>query len=101
MIIANNVSLAFGTQTVFDKISFTLHENQRVGLVGRNGSGKSTLLEVIAGIEALRWWLQSPLTSKKRIAYLPQEVVLDSKKTILEETLSAFEKLYILQQELR
>lgn len=99
MIIANNVTLAFGTQTVFDKVSFTLDENQRVGLVGMNGSGKSTLLEVIAGIEALDGGSVS-IDKKKKIAYLPQEVVLDSKKTILEETLSAFEKLYTLQQEL-
>lgn len=100
MIIANNISLAFGTQKVFDKVAFTLNQRQRIGLVGRNGSGKSTLLEVIAGMQQLDSGAVS-IDKQKTVAYLPQEVVLDSKKSILEETLTAFEGLFKLTEELK
>ncbi len=42
---------SFGAQPVLDHVSFTLHEGDRIGLIGRNGSGKSTLLRLMAGLE--------------------------------------------------
>ncbi len=46
---AQGVSKHFGAQTVLDDVSITIHENDRIGLIGRNGSGKSTLLRVLSG----------------------------------------------------
>src|SRR6516162_7474966 len=40
----------YGLQTVLDHATLTIHEGDRVGLVGRNGSGKSTFLQIAAGI---------------------------------------------------
>jgi ATPase subunit of ABC transporter with duplicated ATPase domains len=45
------VSKDFGAQPVLADVSITIHEGERVGLVGRNGSGKSTLLRIISGLE--------------------------------------------------
>ena len=42
-------TVRFGWQTVLDRVSLTINEGERLGLVGRNGSGKSTLLGIIAG----------------------------------------------------
>ena len=82
MIYAKNVCLTFGTQPVFNNISFSFDASQRVGLVGRNGSGKSTLLKAIHDPHMLDSGTISVLGTKK-IAYMPQEVVLESDKSDL------------------
>lgn len=51
MIQAVGLSKGYGTQVLFENISFTLGKGERVGLVGRNGSGKSTLFKIILGEE--------------------------------------------------
>ncbi|SNT06823.1 ABC-F family ATP-binding cassette domain-containing protein [Antarctobacter heliothermus] len=45
-----DVSLTFGGNPVFDNLSLTVHQGDRVALVGRNGSGKSTLMKVMGGL---------------------------------------------------
>ncbi|NRB21854.1 ABC-F family ATP-binding cassette domain-containing protein [Candidatus Dependentiae bacterium] len=98
MISAHNLCLNFGPQTIFDDLSFTFQGNQRIGVAGRNGAGKSTLLKVVAG-------QQQPdsgsifFAKDKQIAYLPQEVVLESHQNILQETFSTFEKIEQLEDE--
>jgi len=44
-----NVSLAFGTHVLFDKINLTVHRGQRTGILGRNGAGKSTFMKMLDG----------------------------------------------------
>ncbi|MBS0654882.1 MAG: ABC-F family ATP-binding cassette domain-containing protein [Verrucomicrobia bacterium] len=46
-----SLSKAFGSQILFKRISFTLTQGCRVGLVGPNGCGKSTLLKILVGLE--------------------------------------------------
>jgi ATP-binding cassette subfamily F protein 3 len=99
MIQAKNVCLSFGEQKVFDAISFTINQGDRIGLVGRNGSGKSTLLKAIAGMQHLDDGTVS-IANKMTIAYMPQEVILESQKPILEETLTACGDLVSLQEEI-
>lgn len=51
MIQANLLTKGFGTQILFEDISFNMTRGERVGLVGRNGSGKTTLFKIILGEE--------------------------------------------------
>jgi ATP-binding cassette subfamily F protein uup len=46
-----NLAKAFGTRTLFTRVSLGIFEGDRVCLVGPNGSGKSTLLKILAGLE--------------------------------------------------
>lgn len=99
MILASNLKLSFGPQKVFDGISFTINDDQRIGLIGKNGSGKSTLLEAIVGLQQLDSGTIS-IAKNKKIAYLAQDVVLSSNLSILEETLTAFANITLLKQRL-
>ncbi|HXH32578.1 MAG TPA: ABC-F family ATP-binding cassette domain-containing protein [Bacteriovoracaceae bacterium] len=52
MIQVVNVSKSYGTQLLFQDMTFTLGKGERVGFVGRNGTGKSTLFKILLGEEA-------------------------------------------------
>ena len=49
IIAAQGLSKRYGAEPLFQNISFTLSEGERIGLIGPNGSGKSTLLEILCG----------------------------------------------------
>lgn len=98
MINGYNICLEMITQVIFNDVSFVFDQNERIGLVGRNGSGKSTLLKVIAGKQPIESGSVS-IQKGKTIAYLSQDVVLQSDKSIVEETYTAFAHVADLLEE--
>jgi len=75
--------LGFGGKPLFEGISVSLSEGQKVCLVGRNGSGKSTLLKCLSGlidVDSGEKFLQPGTTVK----YLAQDVLLPPDKTVLK-----------------
>ncbi len=66
------LSKSFGALVLFENISFSVEERQRIGLIARNGKGKSTLLKIIAGGEN---YDSGSIVFRKdlRVGYLEQE----------------------------
>ena len=46
------IAKRFGARVLFEDLSFSIAEGQKVGLIARNGTGKSTLLAILTGIES-------------------------------------------------
>jgi ATP-binding cassette subfamily F protein uup len=89
---AASLSLAFGSRTVFDGLTLTLEESERVGLVGVNGSGKSTLMKILAGaIQPDGGELQRRRGA--RIVLLPQEPEFPKGATVASELAVAHQAL--------
>lgn len=88
--IVEGLSKTVGDKTVFQDISFIIHDLDRIGIIGVNGTGKTTLLDVISGKLGFDGD-KSPFSSKNdyKIAYLTQEPVFDETKTILDTVLSS------------
>ncbi len=79
-----NLYKTYGDKVLFDHISFTIEEKQRIGLIGVNGTGKSTLLKIIARIESAD---EGEIThaNSMRVEYLPQDPELTEGLTVLEQ----------------
>ena len=69
---AADVSLSFGSRTLFHDLTLVVEEDERVGLVGVNGSGKSTLMRILAG-EVRPDGGELQLRRGARVTFLPQE----------------------------
>jgi ATP-binding cassette subfamily F protein uup len=83
LITLQNAQLAFGHVALLDHTDFALEAQERVGLIGRNGTGKSSLLKILASLDkADDGTLQ--VQTGLRIAYVPQEPVLDLQSSVFE-----------------
>ena len=106
----NDLSLSYGTTPILEKISFSLEENDKLGIIGVNGCGKSTLFRLILGE-------QEPtegnvyLSKGKTVGILTQDGAFDcqdGEQTVLERMYQAFphllraeERLAALEAELK
>jgi ATPase subunit of ABC transporter with duplicated ATPase domains len=67
----NNINKNFGYSSLFENLSFSLNEGERISIVGPNGCGKSTLLKIISGLEKLDSGMIN-IKKNTKIAYLDQ-----------------------------
>lgn len=75
----------FGDKTLFDRISFLIHEKDRIGLIGVNGTGKSSLLTILAGKDSGDGDVSAiEKASDYRIGYLAQEQTFSEELLVLD-----------------
>ncbi len=84
MLTAHHLSKSFGTETILNDISFSLHAGEHIGLIGPNGSGKTTLLRILTGEEKPDSGTVVFTRADVRIGYLSQGFSLDPALTIGE-----------------
>ncbi len=99
MISVNQLTVSFGGTELFSNITFLVQPRDRIGLVGKNGAGKSTLLKIFAGLqEATSGTVIVPQDID--VGYLPQQMIHQSGKTVMEETRTAFDRVLGLLHEI-
>lgn len=78
-----NLTKRFGAEVLFDKISFSIAEGQKVGLVARNGTGKSTLMSVLMDKEGYE---SGDIIYRRdlKVGYLEQSPKFDPEESVLE-----------------
>ncbi|MBW2380906.1 MAG: ABC-F family ATP-binding cassette domain-containing protein, partial [Deltaproteobacteria bacterium] len=80
ILVAENLRKAYGELTLLDGVDVSIHEGERVGLVGSNGAGKSTLARMLVGIDTP----DEGRVARRReatIRYLSQEPDLPMERT--------------------
>ena len=97
MISIDNITVEFGGNALFENVSFLIKEKEKIALIGRNGAGKTTLLKLIAGeMSPTRGSISRP--KNLTIGYLPQHIKVNDSKTVREETLTAFENIFAIRE---
>lgn len=99
MISLDDITVAYGSYVLLDKINFHISETDKIGLVGKNGAGKSTILKLICGIQSpTSGHIDKP--NEISIGYLPQIMEHHRGRTVLEEALTAFEHTSSIEKEI-
>ena len=92
MISIQGLKVEFGSQVLFENISYVVNKRDKIALVGKNGAGKTTMLRIITGEQQPTSGTvarQSDIT----IGYLPQQMQLKDELTVKQEAGRAFEHL--------
>ena len=83
LLVMENLTKSYTGRKIFDDVSFSINEGEKIGVIGINGTGKSTLLKIVAGKEEA----DGGSIVKRRnlyIRYLPQTPEFVSGDTILD-----------------
>lgn len=97
MINAANIFVKYGDRVLLDRVNLVIKPGEKVGLVGRNGAGKSTMLKIIAtyqnpdGGDVVR-------PKESTLGFLHQEMMLPKGKTVIEETLTALDRVKAIEE---
>ncbi len=96
----SNISKAYVVDNIIEDISFTINDNEKVGLIGLNGAGKTTLFNILTG--ELDYDSGNIVIPKnKKIAYLKQNTKIESDKTIFDEMLTMFGDIISMENDIR
>lgn len=92
VISGKNLKKEYGTDVIFDNVTFAVNKGDRVGIVGPNGSGKTTLLNIMSG----EWAASSGevfVSTDVTVGYLKQKSDFYSEDTVLNTMLSVIKPI--------
>ena len=89
MISVEKLTIDFTGTPLFEEVSFLVNPKEKIALVGKNGAGKSTMLKVFAGLQQSSGGRVS-MPKDFKIGYLPQHLLVQDDKTVMDEAKSAF-----------
>ncbi len=95
----NKGSVNFGANQVFENVQLLVKNNEKIAIVGRNGCGKTTLLKVIMNEVQLDHG-EIHKANNVTIGYLAQSVFNDETKTVKEDCIQVFSRLFDLEKKL-
>lgn len=93
LISCQSVSKDFGAHHLFENVSISISEGERLGLIGPNGAGKSTLIQILAGVLQPDSGIVA-LRKGVRMGYVPQEPSFDPIQTVHDVVISAMADLH-------
>lgn len=95
----SNLKKSFGTDLLFDNVSFEVQDTDKIGLVGVNGTGKTTLFKLFTG--ELNADSGDIFQSKNAVVgYMEQHVCRNQNETAYNEVLSVFSELMDMENSL-
>jgi ABC transport system ATP-binding/permease protein len=94
---ATGLTKSYGPHTVLGGIDLSIHQGERVGLVGRNGSGKSTLARILASEESADSG-EVAVRRGARVMYLAQEPALDPGASAVDTVLAGMREWWAARQ---
>lgn len=96
---AYDLGMSFIERKLFDSITFTVEEKDKIGFIGANGSGKTTLFKILTG--QLTPDTGTVTVSKNTcVGYMEQHACTSLNKTVYDELLSVFQPLIEMEKEL-
>ncbi len=95
----NNVSKTYVAENIIENISFTVNDNEKVGLIGLNGAGKTTLFNILTkNLEPDSGEIY--VAKSKKLGYLKQNTIIESTMNIMDEMLVIFDEVIRLEEKL-
>ena len=98
MITVSNLSLSYGTQTLFKDVNIKFTPGNCYGVIGANGAGKSTFLKILSG-EIAQDGGSVTITPGERLATLKQDHFAYNDYKVLDTVIMGYDKLYKIMKE--
>lgn len=93
MLIANNITMQFGSKPLFEDVSVKFGDGNRYGLIGANGCGKSTFMKILAGALEPSSGNVS-LDKNERMAFLRQDQFAFEDKRVIDVVMMGHEQMW-------